>query len=113
MLNQTEILAKFEDLEWQQQLRIAQGRTDPSSKWVQDVTAQVKLRNRYINVQPWEKSRIHLRVAEGKSDYINASPIVLHDPRSGTTNTYIAAQASLPFEALKGISETDRWSIGS
>ena len=89
-----EISAKFHELEWQQQLRIAQGRADPSSRWAQDITHQVRFRNRYLNVQPWDKSRIHLRVAEGKSDYINASPISLRDPNSGTEMTYIATQVS-------------------
>ncbi|MCJ1269794.1 hypothetical protein MMC22_009687 [Lobaria immixta] len=94
VLRQTkaEIHAKFEELEWQQQLRIAQGRSDPASKWVQEMTPQVRLRNRYWNIQPWERSRIHLKVAEGKSDYINASPISLRDPRSGVETTFIAAQ---------------------
>lgn len=53
-----EINAKFQELEWQQQMRIAQGRTDPSSPWTQDTSNQVRLRNRYVNVQPWDKSRI-------------------------------------------------------
>lgn len=37
-------------------------------------------------------SRIHLRVPEGESDYINASPITLTDPRTGSVFSYIAAQ---------------------
>lgn len=72
-----DIISNFHDLEWQQQLRIAQGRADPSSPWFQDTAPQVRLRNRYVNVQPWERSRIRLQVAEGRSDYINASPISL------------------------------------
>lgn len=39
---------------------------------------------------------MHLRVAEGQCDYINASPISLKDPRTGIETTYIAAQVSLP-----------------
>lgn len=93
--DQQEIRTKFEELEWQQQLRIAHGRTDPSSQWVQKTTSQVKLRNRYLNVQPWEKSRVHLNVAEGQCDYINASPISLIDPRTNVETVYIAAQVSL------------------
>ena len=77
MKDGADIYQKFHDLEWQQQLRLAAGRADPSSPWAQDTTPQVRLRNRYLNVQPWERSRIHLKVAEGKSDYINASPITL------------------------------------
>jgi protein-tyrosine phosphatase len=95
--NSLEILEKFHDIEWQQQLRIANGRNDPSSKWTQDITNQAKLRNRYFNVQPWEKSRIHLKVAEGECDYINASPISLRDPNTGQERTYIAAQVQEPY----------------
>lgn len=77
---------------WKEKLRVLQGRNDPTSKWVQEVNPQVTKRNRYANVQPWEKSRIHLKVAEGKSDYINASPISLRDPRTGVETRYIATQ---------------------
>lgn len=45
-----------------------------------------------MNVQPWDKSRIHLQVPEGESDYINASPITLTDPRTEAVYSYIAAQ---------------------
>ncbi|KAL8702654.1 MAG: hypothetical protein Q9201_004179 [Fulgogasparrea decipioides] len=88
----TEIKIKFGQLEFQQALRINEGRQDPTSRWAQDNTRQTKLRNRYMNVQPWDKSRIHLRVPEGESDYINASPIALTDPRTGVMFSYIAAQ---------------------
>ena len=89
----TEIRAKFNDLAWKEKLRIFQGRSDPNSKWAQDpLSPQVTKRNRYANVQPWLKSRIHLKVAEGSSDYINASPISLQDPRTGVETNYIATQ---------------------
>ena len=91
-----EIRAKFNDLVWKEKLRIWQGRNDSSSQWAQDhLSPQVAKRNRYANVQPWLKSRIHLRVAEGTSDYINASPITLPDPRTGADTNYIATQVSL------------------
>lgn len=89
-----EISAKFRELNWQEKIRIAQGRSDPESKWVQDISLQVTQRNRYNGVQPWDKSRIHLRVAEGDSDYINASPISLVDPRTGKKTAYIATQVN-------------------
>ncbi|KAL8771727.1 MAG: hypothetical protein Q9209_002918 [Squamulea sp. 1 TL-2023] len=88
----TEIRNKFQDLEHRQLLRIAEGRRDPASNWTQDTTKQTRLRNRYLNVQPWDKSRIHLRVPSGESDYINASPITLEDPRTGAVYFYIATQ---------------------
>lgn len=43
-------------------------------------------RNRYLNVEPYAQNRIRLKVGEGASDYINASPIVLGQRR------YIATQ---------------------
>lgn len=88
----TEIRTKFQDLECRQLLRIAEGRRDPASNWTQDTTKQTRLRNRYVNVQPWDKSRIRLQVPPGESDYINASPITLEDPRTGVVSSYIAAQ---------------------
>ncbi|KAL8683045.1 MAG: hypothetical protein Q9186_000955 [Xanthomendoza sp. 1 TL-2023] len=88
----SDVRTKFQDLEYQQMLRIAEGRSDPASNWAQDNTTQTKLRNRYQNVQPWDKSRIRLRVSPGESDYINASPISLTDQRTGTVSSYIAAQ---------------------
>ncbi|KAL8833406.1 MAG: hypothetical protein Q9170_004287 [Blastenia crenularia] len=88
----SEIRAKFVDLEQQQLFRIAEGRRDPDSRWTQDNTKQTKLRNRYLNVQPWDKARIRLQVPQGESDYINASPITLTDPRTGAIFSYIAAQ---------------------
>ncbi|KAL8827324.1 MAG: hypothetical protein Q9191_003249 [Dirinaria sp. TL-2023a] len=91
--SKVEINTKFQELEWQQSLRIAHGRNDPSSKWTQDMTSQTRFRNRYLNVQPWDKSRIQLKVPEGKSDYINASPISLKDPKTGIeTWNYIVTQ---------------------
>ena len=89
------IRAKFNDLAWKEKLRILQGRSDPSSQWTQDTGPMVMKRNRYGNVQPWEKSRIHLKVAEGRSDYINASPISLRDPRTGVETKFIATQVCL------------------
>ena len=88
----SDVNAKFRELNWQEKLRIVQGRSDPESKWMQEVSPHVLQRNRYLGVQPWDKSRIHLRVAEGDSDYINASPITLQDPRTGVETTYIATQ---------------------
>ncbi|KAL8690550.1 MAG: hypothetical protein Q9218_004027 [Villophora microphyllina] len=87
-----EIKDKFMEIEHLQLLRISEGRRDPISRWAQDNTKLTKSRNRYLNVQPWDKSRIHLRVPEGESDYINASPISLTDPRTGNVFSYIASQ---------------------
>ena len=59
---------------------------------MQDQSFPVRLRNRYANVQPWDKSRIRLKVAEGQSDYINASPICLNDVRTKQEWNYITTQ---------------------
>ena len=95
-----EICTKFQELEWQQQLRIAQGRTDPNSPWTQDMTNLVRLRNRYLNVQPWEKCRVRLQVPEGKSDYINASPVSLQESRRDIDAAFIVSQVSCVTPAL-------------
>ena len=90
--SQHAVRAKFIDLAGKDKVRILQGRNDPSSPWIQDTSPHVMKRNRYRDVQPWDKSRIHLNVAEGKSDYINASPISLRDPRTGVETRWIATQ---------------------
>lgn len=90
--SRAEINAKFRELNWQEKTRIAQGRYDPESRWVQNASLQISQRNRYTGIQPWDKSRIRLKVAEGTSDYINASPISLHDPAIGGDTKYIATQ---------------------
>lgn len=33
--------------------------------------------DRYSNIHPWDENRVHLKVPEGVSDYINASPVTL------------------------------------
>lgn len=89
-----EIYAKYEHLLWQQQLRIRQGRVsrDPKSIWWQDLSTEVRLRNRYADIFPWANCRIRLKVPEGTCDYINASPILLSSLRHGETKRYITTQ---------------------
>ncbi|TTH23512.1 Receptor-type tyrosine-protein phosphatase N2 [Bagarius yarrelli] len=52
-------------------------------------------KNRTATLIPYDHSRIHLKVenSHGNSDYINASPIMDHDPRNPA---YIATQGPLP-----------------
>ncbi|EED19935.1 protein-tyrosine phosphatase 2 [Talaromyces stipitatus ATCC 10500] len=90
----TEIRKKFEDLEWLQRSRIAEGAMskDPSHRWALETSPEVKARNRYQNVQAWANSRIRLKVPEGQCDFINASPIILKDSRTGDETRYIATQ---------------------
>ncbi|KAL5357876.1 protein-tyrosine phosphatase-like protein [Aspergillus floccosus] len=89
-----EIHQKFDELEWIQRARINEGSMaqDPSHRWALEDDPEVKARNRYMNVQAWANSRIHLRVPDGKCDFINASPIVLRDSLSQEERRYIATQ---------------------
>ncbi|KAI5361467.1 Putative tyrosine-specific protein phosphatase [Septoria linicola] len=90
--SRAELHNKFVDLEWQQRNRLLQGTqhplnpNDPPSRFARLTDDAVKERNRYLNVEPFAQNRIKLRVAEGVSDYINASPIQLGKRR------YIATQ---------------------
>ncbi|MCJ1395757.1 hypothetical protein MMC18_008643 [Xylographa bjoerkii] len=90
----SEIQARFEDLIWQQNNRIAQGRInkDPNFSWAQHHTKDTKIRNRYADIWPWANSRVHLKVPEGECDYINASPILISSSKDGTETRYIATQ---------------------
>lgn len=77
-----------------QRTRIHEGMlaNDPSHRWALEGDPEVRARNRYVNVQAWANSRIHLRVPEGECDFINASPIVLEDSVSQQERRYIATQ---------------------
>lgn len=89
-----EIHDKFEDLEWMQRTRLAEGMlsNDPLHPYALEGDPKVKARNRYINVQAWANCRIHLRVPEGECDFINASPITLKDSVTQEERKYIATQ---------------------
>ena len=78
-------------------MRITQGRTnkDPASPWAQDTTKEARLRNRYADIWPWANSRVRLKVPEGESDYINASPILLCCSKTDNEKKYIATQVRL------------------
>jgi protein-tyrosine phosphatase len=78
-------------------MRIASARTnkDPTSPWAQDTSKEARLRNRYADIWPWANSRVRLKVPEGESDYINASPILLCCSKTGDERKYIATQVRL------------------
>ncbi|KAI9677775.1 MAG: hypothetical protein M1829_002547 [Trizodia sp. TS-e1964] len=92
----TEISEKFNDLEWLQRDRLyAHSRPNSetlASDWVQERSPETKVRNRYANVRPWAKNRIHLNVPLGHCDYINASPILLKSSKSKRERKHIATQ---------------------
>ena len=45
-----------------------------------------------MNVDPFVNNRVRLRVPEGHSDYINASPITLKQEATGKQKNFIATQ---------------------
>lgn len=79
-----------------QRARIAEGMlaNDPSHRWALEGDPEVKARNRYMGVQAWANSRIHLKVPEGECDFINASPIIVRDSMTKEERRYIATQVS-------------------
>ena len=62
------------------------------SQWAKVSGDIVLNRNRYANVDPYANNRVKLKVPEGHSDYINASPIVLKNTKSETVMQFIATQ---------------------
>jgi protein-tyrosine phosphatase len=86
-----------------QRSRIAEGMVsnDPANDWALEADPKVKQRNRYFNVQAWANCRIHLRVAEGECDFINASPIRLEDSVTREGRRYIATQVG--FESCASV----------
>lgn len=92
LTSSADIRAKFEELEWQQRLRMSDGARDQTSQWALENNPLIKSRNRYTNVQAFANLRIHLKVPEGQCDFINASPITLNDSLTGTKARYIATQ---------------------
>lgn len=94
---------KFQDLEWQERMRIMEGElaNDPKHRWAIESDPEIKARNRYANIQAWANSRIHLKVPDGQCDFINASPNTLKDSKTGEETRYIATQVCPAFPAFK------------
>jgi protein-tyrosine phosphatase len=83
-----ELQVKFEELTWLERHRVAQSHTD-KSEWAR---CQGRDLDRYVNIHPWDKNRVKLRVPDGMNDYINASPVVLKSLKTGNQSKYIAMQ---------------------
>ncbi|KAJ4291010.1 tyrosine protein phosphatase 1 [Kalmusia sp. IMI 367209] len=87
---------KFVDLEWEQRQRVLQGiqngDSEQPSRWARPTGEDVKDRNRYLNVDPYQSNRVRLKVPEGLNDYINASPVELKSSKSDKLLRYIATQ---------------------
>lgn len=86
MQDKKELEDKFKRLNREEQERVY------SAQWSMDAALKPenRKRNRYGNILPWDKSRVHLKVNEGENDYINASFIDLGSKH------YIATQGPLP-----------------
>lgn len=57
--------------------RLQNSMTAPTGRWTRVAGPHLRLLDRYMNIQPWDKNRVKLKVPTGQIDYINASPIVL------------------------------------
>lgn len=71
--------------------RFEDAQISSASPWTVDQALQPynRIRNRYTNVLPWDKTRVKLNALDGGSDYINALKLRLGD------KTYIATQGPL------------------
>ncbi|KAK3954099.1 protein-tyrosine phosphatase-like protein [Pseudoneurospora amorphoporcata] len=79
-LSDSEIENKFQEIIWLERKRILEATMNPSRdfRWARVMGSHLRQLDRYGNIQPWHNNRIKLQVPEGKTDYINASPIVLN-----------------------------------
>ncbi|KAK5959764.1 tyrosine protein phosphatase PTP1 PWA37_003132 [Arxiozyma heterogenica] len=95
-LNDKELNQKFSCIQQEEDKRLREvaREHDQQSKW--SLGASVKeindFRNRYINIMPYEKNRVHLNVTKG-NDYINASYVNVDiSQQSISSGHYIATQ---------------------
>lgn len=97
-LNQSdqELKRKFNSIQGEEDKRLREATTDLAneSRWSLGVSIQPQndFRNRYVNIMPYERNRVHLNVAKG-NDYINASHVKVDVPdQSLSAGYYIATQ---------------------
>lgn len=93
-LKQADQAAKFREISRTCDKHIESAYTRATrTEWaiLEGISKENRSRNRYLNVHPWDKTRIKLPIFPGaKSDYINAS-----DVRLDSSYSYIAAQGPL------------------
>ena len=97
-LNQSdkELNQKFNSIQHEEDRRLQEtmGKLNQQSKWTLGVSVEEinDFRNRYINIMPYEKNRVHLNVEKGH-DYINASYVKVDvSQQSISSGYYIATQ---------------------
>jgi len=90
---------KYEQLTAIENARLEAAEIDPDAncKWAR--LHPDRTLDRYANISPWAKNRIHLEVPDGYNDYINASPVTLtstsekqSDLKPGIQDKYICMQ---------------------
>ncbi|KAF4126040.1 hypothetical protein GMORB2_1286 [Geosmithia morbida] len=73
--------AKFEDINWDERIRMAKGLSShPNFDWKWGTFPQAEANrkgamDRYCNIKPWNHNRVKLLVTKGQLDYVNASHI--------------------------------------
>ena len=109
MLIGIDIDAKFDDINWDERMRIAKGQPNhPNFEWSwgshkHPELEKPPLQDRYTNIKPWNHNRVKLNVPDGYLDYVNASSIVLNSPSDSSRPPfrYIAMQGptepSIPY----------------
>ncbi|RMZ75546.1 hypothetical protein DV738_g5427, partial [Chaetothyriales sp. CBS 135597] len=94
--SKAEIQTSFEDLESKQRSRLHDALSSTNSPFKLDRSIAVLQRNRYGNIQPWEKSRVKLNSPIQGSNYINASPIRLESRALGRSSFSQDEAATVP-----------------
>lgn len=101
-LDQREINSKFDLLNDAQLDRHASYAKNPVPTHPYAIvgTEESRNRDRYIDVHPWANSRFRLNVAEGRSDYINASLVSTEMPwlHKKFSKKYIVSQGPRPVD---------------
>lgn len=86
-----ETIQKFNELNWLERTRAAEGRNE-DSKWARCDSDMTSGLDRFGDIFVWKNNRVKLQVPEEMNDYINASPITMKSNRTPLQSKYIAMQ---------------------
>ncbi|SCU94147.1 LADA_0G06854g1_1 [Lachancea dasiensis] len=93
--NNLDVVSKFQYIQHQEDLRLRDATLNPEgSKWSLGVSVKHtnRERNRYVNIMPYERNRVKLKLKSG-NDYVNASYVKVQVPRQSLrAGHYIATQ---------------------